>query len=134
MPAENVELVRRAFEAAVRLPRPDFATVNALVHPDFEMVTRMSQLEGTSFIGAAGFGAWQRGRDEHFEAPRFRLERIAELDEHRVVVASRFTAKAKRSGPPIDQVQGVVVTVRDEMVTRMETYASVDEALAAAGD
>ena len=34
MSLENVEIVRRAMEAANRRPKPDFATVNDLYHPD----------------------------------------------------------------------------------------------------
>jgi hypothetical protein len=34
MSRENVELVTRAMRAATARPKPDFATMNALFHPD----------------------------------------------------------------------------------------------------
>jgi ketosteroid isomerase-like protein len=127
---ENVEIVRRAFEAAVRRPRPDFATVNAVFDPEHELVTPLSRLEGTSYSGAAGFGAWLKSQGEDWDALTFRLERFEELDEDRVLVASAFVGRSKRGGVPIEQLQGLVVSVRDGKVVRTEAYSSVDEALA----
>jgi ketosteroid isomerase-like protein len=64
MPRENVEVVRRALEAAVRKPKPDFATVNALYDPDHELVTPISRLEGATLRGAEGFRTWLTGIGE----------------------------------------------------------------------
>jgi hypothetical protein len=46
MSQENVEIARRACEAAWRRPQPDFDTLNALAHPDHEMFTVQSLVEG----------------------------------------------------------------------------------------
>jgi ketosteroid isomerase-like protein len=133
MSGENLELVRRAFEAAIRRPRPDFTTVNALFHPDHELVTPLSRLEGATYGGAAGFGAWLRSRGEDWDGLTFRLEQVVELDEDRVLLASAFMGRSKRGGVPIEQVQGLVVSVRDGKVVRTEAYSTVDEALASVG-
>ena len=74
---ERVELVRRAFEAASRRPKPDFATVNALYHPDHELVTPLSRLEGTTYSGAAGFGKWLRNMNDDWEGLTVRVDRVA---------------------------------------------------------
>ena len=50
MSEENVELVRRAFEAGIRKPKPDFATVNALFDPDHELISFTSRVEGRSYL------------------------------------------------------------------------------------
>ena len=64
MSQENVEVVRLACEAAGRRPRPDFGALNALVHPDHEMFTVQSLVEGGSYHGARGFReACQLARD-----------------------------------------------------------------------
>jgi ketosteroid isomerase-like protein len=133
MSGENLELVRRAFAAAIRRPRPDFATVNALFHPDHELVTPLSRLEGATHSGAAGFGDWLRSRGEDWDGLTFRLDQLVALDEDRVLVASSFMGRSKRGGVPIEQVQGLVVSVRDGKVVRTEAYSSVDEALASVG-
>jgi hypothetical protein len=46
MSQENVEIVQRACAAAWRRPKPDFDTLNALAHPDHEMFTVQSLVEG----------------------------------------------------------------------------------------
>jgi hypothetical protein len=45
MSEENVEIVRRATEAALRRP-PDWNTVNALYHPRHELISLISRVEG----------------------------------------------------------------------------------------
>ena len=46
MSQENVEIVRRAFEAICRKPKPDFETMNALYHPDHAFVPLVHRIEG----------------------------------------------------------------------------------------
>jgi hypothetical protein len=55
MSEENVEIARRAMTAAFQRPKPDFATVNALYHPDHELISGLSDVEGRSFPGIRGF-------------------------------------------------------------------------------
>ena len=55
MAQENVEIVRRAFEAATRRPEPDLDTLTELTHPDAEMTTDYGAMGGDSFIGVEGF-------------------------------------------------------------------------------
>jgi hypothetical protein len=57
MSQENVEIMRRALETAVREPEPDF--VNVLFHPDHELVRLVSFRRGASLRGeAAGCRAY----------------------------------------------------------------------------
>jgi hypothetical protein len=60
MSQENVEIVRRACEAATRKSKPDFGTMNVLFHPDHEYVSRLEALEGGVRRGARGYriGCW----------------------------------------------------------------------------
>ena len=46
MSQENVEIVRRAFQAAFRKPKPDVDTLNALYHSDHEFVSLIQRIEG----------------------------------------------------------------------------------------
>jgi hypothetical protein len=61
---ENVEIVRRAVAAALRRPKPDFATMNELYHPDHELVSRADAFEGGSHRGMRGYRDWMRGVEE----------------------------------------------------------------------
>ena len=134
MSKENVELVRRAATAVFRRPKPDFATVNALYHPDHEQTTFVSRIEGpSSSRGAAGFRAWLDSFGETFESWDASLEGVSEIDDDRVLVEGVFTASGKRGGVPVTQRFAQVVTVRDGKVVRSETYSSPEEALAAVG-
>jgi hypothetical protein len=54
----NVEIVRRAVEAAFRRPKPDFATINELYHPDHQFISLLDVLEGGKRRGARGFRDW----------------------------------------------------------------------------
>ena len=127
----NVEIVRRALAAAVRRPKPDFATVNALYDPDHELVTPMSRLEGASLRGAQGFRTWLSGISGDWDSLEPRIDRLTEIDQDRVLVEWQFIAHSKRGGVPIEQRNGFVVTVRDGKVVRSENYSSPEEALAA---
>ena len=127
-----VEIAQRAYEAGTRRPKPDLATVNALYHPDHELVTPLSRLEGTTFRGAAGFREWFTSRPDDWDSMTFRLDDARAIDASRVLLATTFTAKGRRAGVPVVQKQGLIVTVRDGRVTRTDAYNSVDEALSAA--
>ena len=127
-----VAIARRAYEAGTRQPKPDLAAVNALYDPDHELVTPLSRLEGTSFRGAAGFREWVTSRPEDWDAMAFRLDEATAIDESRVLLATTFTAQSRRGGVPVEQQQGLIVTVEGGKVTRTEAYNSLDEARSAA--
>lgn len=133
MSAENVKIVRRAFEAATRRPKPDFATVNALYHPDHELSSATGRLEGTEPLrGAAGFRELlaTTGEAMSWESA---VERLSAIDDDRVLLTWRVTARGSQSGAPTEQRLAAIVTVRDGKVTRTENYSSVEQALEAAG-
>jgi ketosteroid isomerase-like protein len=56
-----------------------------------------------------------------------------EIDQDRVLAVWWFSGRSKRSGVPIEQRNGFVVTVRDGRVVRTGNYSSPEEALAAVG-
>ena len=133
MSRENVEIVRRALEAAVRKPKPDFATVNSLYDPDHELVTPISRLEGDTLRGAAGFRTWLTEIGEDWASWEARIDQLTEIDQNRVLVVWWFIASTRRSGVPIEQQNAFVVTVRNGKVVRSDNYSSPEEALEAVG-
>jgi ketosteroid isomerase-like protein len=131
---ENVELVRRAFAAVFRRPKPDFATVNALYHPEHEQIPFTSMVEGQSSLrGALGFREWLDSFAETFESWEASVREVREIGDHRVLVAGVFTALGKRGGVPVEQRFAALVTVHDGKVTRTESFSSPEEALKAVG-
>lgn len=124
MSQENVEIVRRAFEAANRKPKPDFATVNALFHPDHELVSLVRFRTGDSLRGAQGFREWLSDIGEAYESWEARFEHAREVGEERVFLVATFSIQGRQSGLPYEQRMGIVSTVRGGKVVRTETYPS----------
>jgi len=116
----------------IRRPKPDFATVNALFHPDHEYISRVEVLEGGSRRGARGYRDWLRDAAETF-GWETTLEEVTAIDEERVlaIVPTRF--KGQQSGVALDERWAAVVIVRDGKVMRNELYSSPKQALEAAG-
>jgi ketosteroid isomerase-like protein len=131
---DNVELARRALVAVLRRPKPDFATVNALYHPEHEQITFASRVEGESGSrGARGFREWLDNFSEAFESWEASVGEVRDIGDDRVLVAGVFTALGKRGGVPVEQHFAALVTVHDGKVTRTETFSSPEEALKAVG-
>jgi ketosteroid isomerase-like protein len=131
---ENVELVRRALAAVMRRPKPDFATVNALFHPEHEQIPMASRVEGESRLrGARGFREWLDSFSETFEWWEGSLEEVRDIRDDRVLVVGVFKAVGKRGRVPVEARFAQVVTVRDGKVTRTESFSSPEEALEAVG-
>jgi ketosteroid isomerase-like protein len=128
MPQENVDLVRRSFEAwndegVEAMPRfwvEDGAFEDPPELPDSSVYQ--------------GLGAvMERLRALNAVLPQSLL--LEDLRSHgdQVVVLMRFQGSGSESGVPVDQPMGVVVSVTDGKIRRMRTFLSHDDALAAVG-
>jgi ketosteroid isomerase-like protein len=129
---ENVEVVRRAVEAANRRPKPDFDVVNALYDPNHMLVAQLSGVEGETFRGARGFREWLTNMDRAFEWVESRVERVTEIDDQRVLVVQTLSLRSRLADVPIELDLAAIVTVRDGRIVRTENYRSVGQALQAA--
>lgn len=133
MSEENVEIVRRAFEALHRKPEPDYETVNALFDPEQEFISRIEVLEGGSRRGLRGYREWLKEVDETIDWDST-LEAVREIDGARVLVVLPTRIQGKQSGVGLDsQRLGLIVTVRDGTIVRTDAHSSPDAALEAAG-
>jgi ketosteroid isomerase-like protein len=142
MSQENVEIVRGAVEAMISAQTKrrrdgsfregDTAAAFALLDADHELVPYMTSLEGTSFRGEQGYREWLERLDEAWESWEAVPEELREIDNARVLVTYRFTARS-RLGMPIDEQLAWIITVRNRRLTRTEAYSSVQEALKAVG-
>jgi ketosteroid isomerase-like protein len=133
MSQENVEIVRRAIEAVLRTPKPDFDTINSLYDPDHELVSLVEQFEGGVAEGATGYRDWLADIDETWERWETKLEGVRSLDRDRVLVECSFTGISKLGGVPVEGATTTVVTVREGKIIRSEVFASREDALEAAG-
>ena|SRR5215207_6712992 len=133
MSEENVEIARAAIEAAIRRPRPDWETMNALFHPDHEFRGREAGLEGGGgHRGARGYREWLTSVSETLEWEQTFAE-ATKIEHERVlaVIPTRF--RGRQSGAETEQRIAAVVTVREGKVVRTELFQSPEQALEAAG-
>jgi ketosteroid isomerase-like protein len=131
MSRENVEIVRRATEAALRRPT-DWDTVNDLYHPRHELISLVGRMEGASDVGDQGWRDWLERMDETGQW-RGEVDEIHSAPEGRVVLTARFWLRGSRSGAETERPLGAVVTVRDGKIVRAEMFPTPEEALEAAG-
>jgi ketosteroid isomerase-like protein len=130
---ENVEIVRRGIEAAIRRPKPDFAIMNELYDPDHEYVSLIETLEGGSRHGARGYRDWLLNAEETIES-EVRLEKVEEIDNDRILAMTPTRIWGRSSGVKLDEKRlACIVTLRGGKIIRTEVYSSPEEALEAVG-
>ena len=130
MSEENVELVRRAFEA---FNRGDHDAAFADLAPEFEYVPS-GAIPGVTGIhrGPEGFRSFTRWLLDQFDDARVEVNEIfAEGD--RVIVSATNRGRGKRSGIDSSWQVWQVFTLRDGKAVRGEAFTSKEDALEAAG-
>ena len=130
MSQQNVEIVRNAVEA---FNSGDVGRIFALAHPDFEaqIVPELSA-EPDTYRGREGIQRYFESFREAFEQIRFEAEGFSDAGDD-VVVALRMTAIGRLTKIPVEQRNAGVWTVLDGKIARIQTYASISEALEAVG-
>ena len=108
-----------------------FAAVAEFTHPDFEMSLMANHPLGGRTYRAGAAGPAMLEFAESFENFRFEAEKFIDAGD-RVVVAFHERGRARGGSVELDQVFGILYTLRDGKIARMEWFDSVDEALAAA--
>ena len=130
MSHENVEIVRRAYEA---FARRDSVTPFELYAPDIEWDVTGVHLEGTAvYHGHDGVRASFRDLVAVFRDFEFQALDLKPCGE-RVLVTVQEHGVGRGSGVVVDRRHYAVWTLRDGMVIRMRAYLDHGEALRAAG-
>ena len=105
----------------------------ALAHPDFEMRFMASHPLGGSSYGAGDAIKAMTEWEKSFEDFRGDAEEFIDAGADHVVVAFRERGRPRGGSVELDQLFGILYTLRDGKVARMEWFDNPDEALAAAG-
>jgi ketosteroid isomerase-like protein len=128
MSQENVDVVRRAFEA---YKRGDLTAVLELVDPAIVIVQPL-ELGGTTQRGHAGvveaFGMWPEEWDD-YEAD---LVQTIDAGEHVVCVVTT-RGRSRETGMELDARFSFVMTVRESKIVCWRLFVHEQEALAAVG-
>jgi ketosteroid isomerase-like protein len=149
MSQENVDLVRRYFEAVEQLSvaywraprsladslradevRPELADVMRYLHPGIEW---KSALIG---ITARGHEGTAHGVDQFLDAAqdyRVNVREVTDLSDSQVLAVLRLAMKGKASDIDVNATIFSIVTVEDGLIVRMDEYLERVEALKAAG-
>jgi len=129
MSRENVELVRRHFEAA---NRRDFETVMASYAEDVELVVPESALLAGTYSGRDAvlrfFGDWFRAFGD---GPTFELHELVDAGDA-VVVNAHATARGARSGVELGADYFYVYRLTEGKISHVQFYDDWPEALEAA--
>jgi ketosteroid isomerase-like protein len=132
MSRENVEIVRRSFEA---FARGDFETAFAAHDPSTEWCTAADEPDQQTYRGIAGLRDFVRTLTEPWE-DRFggvmEFEGFIESDDW-VVVPWSARLRGRESGIPIVVSETYAVRVRQGKIVRVEEYRSKDHALETLG-
>ena len=130
MSQQNVEIVRQIFEA---FNSEDIEPVLALTHTDFELeVPPALSAEPDIYRGHDGMRRYWESFQDAMDEIRLQPERLCDAGEE-VVVAMRVTAKGRRTAIAVEQRTVGVWTICAGKVIRVRAYASLSEALEAAG-
>lgn len=130
MPEENVEIVRRFFDA---YNRGDFAATLDLIAPEFEF--RPSGLfmdTESTYYGPEGWSEFWSTFQAAWESITVDLERIEDLGD-RVLTLGTFHGKGRGSGVAVTREVGWLGTLRDGMLAQSLTFVGWADAVEAAG-
>ncbi len=129
MSQENVEILRRAYEA---LGRRDLDLVLELCDPEIEYELPDGGINAGTFRGRAGLKSLLEGYIDAFDDFRAEPERVLEADD-RVVVFLRLSGRGRTSGLAVDLHPAHVWTMHDGKGVRIAVYPRGEGALEAAG-
>jgi uncharacterized protein len=130
MSLENVELVRRGFEA---FNSGDIDRILSFTGPDLEIeVPPGLSAEPDTYRGHAGVRRYFQSFEEAMDELHFHAERFWDAAES-VVVDTRVTARGKQTAILVEQRAAQLWTIRGGRVIRIRAYASLSEALETIG-
>ena len=110
----------------------DREAFGGLFAPDAEIIPLRAALEGTVYRGPSSAADFWADTDESWETIGFDPDEIRDLGD-RVLLIGRLRAKGRQTGVEVDSRMGLIATFANGKVTRFQTYATVAEALEAAG-
>jgi ketosteroid isomerase-like protein len=128
MPQENVEIIRRGFEA---YERGDIPAMLSDADPD--VITYRADPAPETYHGPEGFLQAFVDWIEDFDEFAVTADEFLDVSDSQVMVRVHQRAVGAASGAPIEADFWFVWTFRDHKVVRLDMYASKADALEAVG-
>jgi ketosteroid isomerase-like protein len=129
MSQENVELVRRVFDA---FNRRDIAAFLELLDPDVEWVPILAVLEGRVYRGHEEIRGWIKELATDWEFFVVDYEELRDFGD-RVLVSGHWHARGRASGVEVENPGTYLYEIKGGKVVSMRTFTDYAEALEAAG-
>ena len=129
MSQENVEIVRRVFDA---FNRRDIAAFIELLDRDVEWVPVLAVLEGSVYRGHADIRRWIKDLDTDWEFFEVYYEELRDLGD-RVLVSGHWRARGLASGVEVENPGTYLYEIKGGKVVSMRTFTDYAEALEAVG-
>ena len=129
MSEENVEVVRRAFDA---YHREGLDGMLRYLDPEIEWTTTGAFLEAATYRGHEGVRRYLGAMIDEFDDLRNTPEEFIDAGEQ-VVVTTRASGRGRLSGAPVELPMAAVSLVKDGRIIRIRNYREKAEALKAAG-
>lgn len=131
MSEENVEILRRGFEA---FGRGDIEAVLEIQTPDVDWHPAIAPILGVEAVRGKEALRQFLTRDLFEGFDEFRAEPLSFEDfGDTVLVMTRYTGRGTRAGIEVDQTFASTYTLRDGLTVSMRDYPTRAEALEAAG-
>src|SRR5215217_1433581 len=128
MSQDNVEIVRRSFEA---FNTRDVDALVSLSAEDCEWVPLRAQLEGMVYRGHEGVRQFVSDMDEDWES--FRIDPLEFHERRERVAVIGQVAALGQSGVQIESVAGFVFELHHSRISRITSHSDPEEALEAVG-
>ena len=134
MSQENVELVRRAYEAFNRwAAQPQVAPFpESLLHPEVEFHTYANSPEAGVYRGRDAVISYNQRLFGQFQSTRIELEELLPVGD-RVMVVSRQHAVPKAGAEAMVVRVIEVWTIRENMLAERHTFSTREDALEVVG-
>ncbi len=134
MSQENVEIVLRAMRANRSGGLDDAMELFAegLADPDFEFVSRISSIEGSTYRGREGFRRYLKDMEDAFQEWRNDVNEITAVAPDSVLVDVTFRGTGQ-SGVAVELQSVLVWVFSGTRIVRLVAYPTRAQALEAAG-
>jgi ketosteroid isomerase-like protein len=130
MSEENVEVVRRVYEAAAHRDAP---TVLEHYDPEVELdATRLGVTDSDVYHGHDGLQSLFREFAETFDEIEYSYEELIDAGDQVISIVTRH-ARGRTSGVEVERPFALLWTLRDGKVVRVVWYLTREDALEAAG-
>jgi ketosteroid isomerase-like protein len=129
MSEENVEIVRRCYEA---VNRGDLASADAYLHPEIEFHTYVQSPEAGVYRGKEAVRKYNETLFGQFEVIRFEVTDLVDAGD-RVVVLTTQHAVPKGGQQEMNVHVAEVWAIRDGLLVERRSYSTKTEALEAVG-